>query len=75
LDYPVYRKLSNNKSFYKILSEYAFEEIQMVGPSAIKTKISAQKFPEILRIKEMISLSEPFLKSSVKEYQLYASML
>jgi hypothetical protein len=47
----------------------------MVGTSAIKTKISAQKFPEILRIKEMISLSEPFLKSSVKEYQLYASML
>lgn len=75
MDFPAYRKLSNNKSFYKILSESEFEEIQLVGSSSIKTKISAQKFPEIIRIKEMISLSEPFLKSSVKEYQLYASML
>ena len=73
MDYPAYRKLSNNKSFYKILSESEFEEIQLVGSSSIKTKIRAQKFPEIIRIKEMISLDGPFLKSSVKEYELYAS--
>ncbi len=75
MDYPAYRKLSNNKSFYKILSESEFEEIQLVGSSLIKTKTQAQKFPEIIRIKEMLSLVGPFLKSSVKEYELYASKL
>lgn len=75
MDFPAYRKLSNNKSFYKILSESEFEEIQLVGSSSIKTKTRAQKFPEMIRIKEMLSLGGPFLKSSVKEYELYASKL
>jgi hypothetical protein len=29
--YPQYRKYSNNKSFYKILSPNQFEEIQILG--------------------------------------------
>jgi hypothetical protein len=29
--YPIYRKLSNNKSFYRIISETEFEEIQCIG--------------------------------------------
>jgi hypothetical protein len=52
-----------------------FEEIQLVGSSSIKTKTRAQKFPEMIRIKEMLSLGGPFLKSSVMEYELYASKL
>ena len=29
--FPQYRKLVNNKSFYKIIDERNFEEIQLVG--------------------------------------------
>ena len=66
--YPQYRKLSNDKSFYKILSEKEFEEIQIVGSSAITTNTKATKYPEILRIKDMLDGVAPFEISTEAEY-------
>ena len=68
LVYPIYRKLSNDKSFYRILSENEFEEIQCIGSTRIKTNIKAEKYPEILRIKEMVSCNVPFEQISEEEY-------
>ena len=68
LMYPQYRKLSNNKSFYKILSEHSFEEIQLVGSSAITTNTNATTYPEILRIKDMLDGFAPFEISTEAEY-------
>jgi len=68
LVYPIYRKLSNDKSFYRILSENEFEEIQCIGSTRIKTHIKAEKYPEILRIKEMVSCNVPFEQISEEEY-------
>ena len=39
ISYPLYRKYSNNKTFFKVLSQSQFEEIQVLG-----TKISHQVF-------------------------------
>ena len=60
LIFPQYRKLSNNKSFYKILSEHSFEEIQIVGSSVITTKTTATKYPEIVRVNDMLECIAPF---------------
>lgn len=68
LMFPQYRKLSNNKSFYKIVSKDAFEEIQIVGSSAITTNTKATKYPEILRIKDMLDGVAPFEISTEAEY-------
>ena len=67
-DFPQYRKLSNGKTFYKILDDRNFEEIQQMGSKFIKHKIVAEQYPEILRIKDMLELQEPFILSSETEY-------
>ena len=66
--FPQYRKLSNHKSFYKIVSKDAFEEIQLVGTFSMKTKTTATKYPEILRIKDMLDGVTPFEISTEAEY-------
>ena len=66
--YPEYRKLSNNKSFYKIHSEYSFEELQLLGSSVMKMIINATKYPEIMRIKDMIDCEPPFEMSTAEEF-------
>jgi hypothetical protein len=67
-DYPMYRKLSNQKSFYRIESITEFEEIQCIGSARIKTFYKAEKYPEVLRVREMISCQPPFEMSTEMEY-------
>ena len=67
-DYPIYRKLSNQKSFYRIVSSTEFEEIQCIGSARIQTFYKAEKYPEVLRVKEMISCQPPFELSTEMEY-------
>ena len=67
-DYPIYRKLSNQKSFYRIISSTEFEEIQCIGSARIKTFYKAEKYPEVLRVREMISCQPPFEMSTEMEY-------
>ena len=67
-DYPIYRKLSNQKSFYRIVSSTEFEEIQCIGSARIQTFYKAEKYPEVLRVKEMISCQPPFELSTETEY-------
>ena len=69
--FPQYRKLSNHKSFYKIVSKDAFDEIQLVGTVSIKTTTTATKYPEMLRIKDMLDGVSPFEMSTEAEYQSY----
>lgn len=59
-DFPQYRKLSNGRTFYKILDDRNFVEIQLMGSKKISHTIKATKYPEMLRIKEMLDLVEPF---------------
>ena len=67
-DYPIYRKLLNQKSFYRIVSSTEFEEIQCIGSARIQTFYKAEKYPEVLRVKEMISCQPPFELSTEMEY-------
>ncbi|MGB1507595.1 MAG: hypothetical protein ACPG9L_02785 [Crocinitomicaceae bacterium] len=66
--YPEYRKLSNNKSFYKIHSENSFEELQLIGTSVMRMTVNATKYPEIIRIKDMIDYKPPFEMSTEEEF-------
>lgn len=70
-DFPIYRKLSNNKSFYKILDDKTFDEIQLVGSKKNYYKHVATQYPELLRIKDMIDFFENlYFESNQVEWDL-----
>ena len=50
---PQYRKLINDKSYYRIEDENHFMEIQLIGKKAFELKIQAIQYPEKLKIKEI----------------------
>ena len=53
--FPQFRKLSNEKAFYKIIDELNFEEIQLVGSKKLFYQTYAEQYPEILRIQDMLN--------------------
>jgi len=68
-DFPQYRKLSNEKVFYRINNNRQFDEIQIVGKKANIHAVDAKQYPEILRIQDMLLLSiQGFEESNQKEF-------
>ncbi len=68
-DFPQYRKLFNEKAFYKINNDRHFEEIQLLGSRKISYVFTAEKYPEMVRIQDMLNLANGFLESSKEEYE------
>ena len=69
-DFPQYRKLSNDKTFYKIQSVRLFEEVQLMGSKVFRYRVEAKQYPEMLKIQEMLKLEEPYLLLSAEEFTL-----
>ncbi|PWL28109.1 MAG: hypothetical protein DCO96_09025 [Fluviicola sp. XM-24bin1] len=67
-DFPQYRKLSNEKVFYRIRDDRNFDEIQIVGSRASLFSMEAKQYPEILKIQDLLSLAEGFLESNEDEF-------
>lgn len=67
MDFPQFRKLSNDKAFYKIIDEMHFDEIQIVGTLRIMHHFRAEQYPEKLRIMDKLNC-EGFEMSSEEEY-------
>jgi len=65
--FPQYRKLINERVFYKISSDRCFEEVQLVGSKKMIYTTNANQYPEILKIKDMLELSETMYLDSSKE--------
>ena len=66
--FPCYRKLRNDKSFYKISGERTFTEIQCVGNQYFKIEIIANKYPEIILIQDMLNKREIYDLSAEEEF-------
>ena len=67
--FPQYRKLVNEKAFYKIIDARNFEEIQLIGSKIKLFQIRASQYPEILKIDDMINLTtDNYLYSSGNEW-------
>tara|TARA_B110000027_G_C15937088_1_gene219515 strand:- start:277 stop:513 length:237 start_codon:yes stop_codon:yes gene_type:complete len=73
--YPVYRRLSNLKSHYKIVSPLEFDEIQQIGTLFFKTTTHTVKYPEKLRLQDMLSLTPPFEPSTAADYNSRLEMV
>ncbi len=67
-DFPQYRKLNNEKAFYKIVDDRHFDEIQRIGSRILRYSFHAEKYPEILRIQDMLDFSDGYLLSNEEEF-------
>jgi hypothetical protein len=74
-DFPQYRKLSNDKTFYKIQSDRLFEEVQLMGSKVFRYVVEAKQYPEILKIQDMLQLEEPYLTISEEEFTQKTAVL
>lgn len=70
-DFPQFRKLSNGKTFYRIIDEKTFEEIQLMGSRSLKYRFVASQYPEMLKIMDMLALNEPYELSTKEEFENY----
>ena len=69
IEYPIYRKLSNNRSFYKVVDSKNFEEIQIIGTKRRHQLIEAKQYPDILYLLDLIELNhEGIIESSESEW-------
>lgn len=68
-DFPQYRKLFNEKAFYKITDDRHWEEIQLVGSRVMTYSFTAEKYPEILRIQDMLDFAEGYLICTKESYE------
>lgn len=62
--FPVFRKYSNNLSFFKITSEKSFVEIQKIGNKKMIHRIDASTYPELNFINDLINCSFKEIKPS-----------
>jgi hypothetical protein len=67
-DFPQYRKLSNGKTFYKITDDRHFEELQLMGSRVLRYSTTAEQYPEMLRISDMLSAEAPYEIATKEEY-------
>ena len=69
INFPVYRKYKNNKSYFKIMNPRLFEEIQIVGSKKIIKRTEAKLFPEMLFVSDLVlNYSEMADEISEKDY-------
>lgn len=54
--------LSNGKVFYKIESYDSFTEAQFLGEKKMLFHVKAEKYPEKLRILDMLANEDPFME-------------
>lgn len=74
--FPVYRKYTNNKTFFKILSEIEFEEIQLIGSKWLIYHTVAHQYPEKLRIMDMLECKDNvWVEISENDYEEQKKLL
>jgi hypothetical protein len=58
MEFPQYRKYSNDKGFFKVLSFESFEEIQIMGSKSIHTAFEAKTFVDRNLIQDMLDCAD-----------------
>lgn len=73
INFPVYRKYKNGKSYFKIIHPALFEEIQIIGSKKIKRHVQVVQFPERNFVHDLVfSFSEMADEIGEEEYELIA---
>jgi len=71
MNFPLYRKYPDNKTFFKIISEKEFEEISYIGNKQLVQKVEAITYAERLYISDMLENKQGYYEViSEEEYIL-----
>jgi hypothetical protein len=71
IDFPVYRKYKNNKTYFKIIHPRLFEEIQLIGSKKVIKQTEAKLYPEVLFVNDLLlNYGEMAVEISKDEYDL-----
>ncbi len=69
INFPVYRKYKNNKSYFKIIQPDRFEEIQIIGSKKIVKQTEAKQYPEMVFIQDLVfNYTEMAVEITEEEY-------
>lgn len=68
INFPVYRKYKNSKSYFKIISPKEFEEIQIIGSKKIVHLIKATQLPEMNQVYDLVYDKDIALEIKDTEY-------
>ena len=72
--FPIYRKYSNNKSYFKVFDTASFEEIQILGSNYWIYTFVAKILPDRNFIKDMIEMEGGgWIEISADEYDRFKS--
>lgn len=75
MNYPIYRKLINNKVFYKIIDSKNFEELQCMGSKVKHSQTTAIQYPELLLIQDLIATNGHYTLSTQEEWDTWYSKI
>ncbi|HQQ94024.1 MAG TPA: hypothetical protein PLQ93_05680 [Bacteroidia bacterium] len=54
INFPVYRRYKNGKTYFKIVNPKLFEEVQLIGNRKIVKQLEARLFPERRFVHDMV---------------------
>ncbi len=63
IEFPVYRKYSNDKSYFKVESDNEFIQLQVIGKKVFESKITVVQYPERLLVNDLIQAEETHILS------------
>jgi hypothetical protein len=69
VEFPLYRKYPNNKSYFKVLSHDEFEEIQILGSQAYHYTFKAKILPDRNLVADMIDAKQNWVAIEREEYE------
>ncbi len=73
--FPQYRKYSNNKNFFKIISQTEFDEINFIGKKISVTKHVAKILPDRNFISDLLlDVGSTCVVATEQEYQLHLKL-
>jgi len=72
INFPLYRKYKNNKSYFKIINPRLFEQIQVIGSKSRLLQIEAKIFPELNFVRDLILNYEAMAKEITEQEYLEA---
>lgn len=72
MNFPVYRKYTNGRSFFKIIHPLALEEIQVIGTRRLLHKLDAKLHPDRLFIADLLAPDGPAVPITEREYLVAA---
>lgn len=78
MEYPLYRKMANGKSLYKIISDNEFIEIQYIGSKYFVRYFKLSQYPDMLFLKRwflQIHLMNLLKKKRLKNFFKYSCCL